>query len=80
VAEQAQAWRVATISHDPSDLWRVRPAEFATKEAAWQWALSLVWDAPHRAERVRTCYLVPVVEGWPVVPQWMAERMWPLEE
>jgi hypothetical protein len=36
VAEQAQAWRVATMSHDPGDLWRVRPQELATKAEAWE--------------------------------------------
>jgi hypothetical protein len=78
--QTATAWRVATIGHDPSDLWRVRQPEFESKQDAWEWALNQVWEPQDKSERARTCYLVPVVEGYPVVPAWMAERMHPLED
>jgi hypothetical protein len=71
---------VATIGSDPVDRWRVRSREFASRTEAWEWALSLVWDPPAGSERVRTCYLVPVVEGYPVAPAWMQERMHPLDD
>jgi hypothetical protein len=83
ITAAAVTYRVATIGFERGDLWRVRPKEFATRELAEEWAHTVLWmdcSGGDGEERPRNAYVLPAVEGYVVVPGWMAERMWPLEQ